>query len=879
MKFSWLSRKQREEELDAEIKGHLEMAKRDRVERGESPDQARANALREFGNVGLVKEVTREIWGWTSLDRLGQDLRFGWRMLRKNPGFSLIAILTLALGIGANTAIFTLLDKVLIRSLPVEQPQQLVVFAKDASGAPVSFSYPMFAELRTHDQSLSGVAAYTQQPFSLSDGSRTDRVIGQIVSGNFFEVLGLRPALGRFFLPVEDHTPGSHPVTVISYGLWQRRFGADPAVIGKTINLNAYQYTVVGVTPKEFTGTTRGTVNDVYVPTMMQVQAQPGRNSKLEDRGSGWLNLFGRLKADAGRAQAQAALTALSAESKKAFPGSTDPAAIILVDGSRGFTGRITDLTLPLKLLMGVVGLVLLIACANIANLLLARSAARRKELAIRLAIGASRWRIVRQLLTESLILAAIGGSAGLLVAAWVTRLLLGFQEQTNFVPRSLDGSLDGRVLWFTFGLSLLTGLVFGLAPALQATRTQFATVLKEDAQLVGGSARRLSPRHFLVIVQIALSLVVLIGAGLCVQSLRRLQAIDPGLEPAKVLTASFDLNLNRYNEARGQEFFAKLTERVAALPGVESVSLARGVAFSAFVWLRSANIEGYQPQPNERMAFDFNVISPNHFRTLGAPLVRGREFNAQDTADAPRVVIVNEAMARRYWPNEDAIGKRLKYGNLDRFAEVVGVVRNTRDKGLIVDPRPAIYIPLQQQYMGDLTLHVRTASEKASMLAALRREAQALDAQLPVFNLMTLADQKDGLLYTERMAAVLLTLFSSLALILAAIGLYGVLSYAVTQRTREMGIRRALGARAGDVTWMVIGQGMKLTLIGLSLGLAAAFALTRLLEKLLFGVSPTDPLTFALITLLLAAVAFVACWVPARRAATVDPLTALRQE
>jgi macrolide transport system ATP-binding/permease protein len=879
MKFPRFRHDRRENDLDMEIRNHLDLAIRERIERGETPEQARSNALREFGNVGLVKEVTRDIWGWTSLDRLGQDLRFGWRMLRKNPGFSLIAILTLALGIGANTAIFTLLDKVLIRPLPVEQPRQLVVFAKDASGAPVSFSYPMFADLRANSGSLSGLSAYTQQPFSLSDGGQTERVIGQIVSGNYFEVLGVRPALGRFFLSEEDRAPGTHPVTIISYGLWQRRFGSDPAVIGKTISLNAYQYTVIGIAPREFTGTTRGTINDVYVPVMMQVQAQPGRNSKLEDRNSGWLNVFGRLKPETSRAQAQAALTAITAEAKRALPRSTDPAAIILVDGSRGFIGRITDLTLPLKLLMGVVGLVLLIACANIANLLLARSAVRRKELAIRLAIGASRWRIVRQLLTESMILAAIGGSAGLLVAVWMTRLLLGFQEQTNFVPRSLDGSLDGRVLWFTFGLSLLTGLVFGLAPALSATRAQFATALKEDSQLVSGSARWLSPRHILVVVQIALSLVVLIGAGLCVQSLRRLQAIDPGLEPAKVLTASFDLNLNRYNEARGQEFFAKLTERVAALPGVESVSLARGVAFTAFVWLRSATIEGYQPQPNERLAFDFNVITPNHFRTLGTPLVRGREFTPQDSADAPRVVIVNEATARRYWPNEEAVGKRVKYGNIDHFAEVVGVVRNTRDKGLIIDPRPAIYIPLQQQYMGDLTLHVRTASESSTMLAALRREAQALDAQLPVFNLMTLADQKDGLLYAERMAAILLTLFSSLALLLAAIGLYGVLSYAVTQRTRELGIRRALGAQAGDVLRLVIGQGMKLTLIGLVLGLAAAFALTRLLEKLLFGVSPTDPLTFAVIVLVLAAVAFVACWVPARRAAKVDPLTALRQD
>jgi macrolide transport system ATP-binding/permease protein len=815
-------------------------------------------------------------------DEMFQDLRYGVRMLLKTPGLSLIAVITLSLGIGANTAIFTLLDKVLIRPLPVEQPQQLVALSKDGLGALAIFSYPMYAELRTRAEALTGLAAHVQQPFSLSDGSATERVIGQIVSGNYFAVLGVQPALGRGFLPEEDRTPGTHPVVVISHALWQRRFGADPAVLGKTVSLNNYRYTVVGVAPREFTGTVRGTVNDVYVPMMMQVQAQPGRNSKLEDRGSGWLTLFGRLKPGASREQAQAALSAVTEAAKQVFRGSPDPAKVFLTDGSRGFTGRVSDLTLPLKLLMGVVGFVLLIACASVANLLLARGAARRKELAVRLAIGASRFRIVRQLLTESLILTVLGGGAGLLVANWLTRLLLGFQEQTNFVPRTLDGSLDGRVLGFTFGLSLLVGIVFGLAPALQAAKTEFVTALKEDTPLLGARARRFNLRNLLVVVQVALSLVVLIGAGLCVQSLRRLQAIDPGLEPAKVLTASFDLSLNGYNEERGQQFFAQLTERVAALPGVESVSLAAGVAFSAFVWTRSATIEGYQPQPNERPVFNFNAISPNYFKTLGTPLVRGREFTAHDVAGAPRVVIVNEATARRYWPSgpsADAVGKRLKYGSVDQFAEVIGVVSNTKDKGLTTDPRPAIYIPLQQQYTPNMTLHVRAATGVEALLAAVRREVQALDAQLPVYNLKTLAEQKDGALYAERMAAALLVLFGLLALLLAVIGLYGVLAYAVTQRTRELGIRLALGAEPRDLLRLVIGQGLKLTLIGLQLGLAAAFALTRLLEKFLFGVSTTDPLTFALLALLLVAVAFVACWVPARRAARVDPLVALRYE
>ncbi|HKQ73672.1 MAG TPA: ABC transporter permease [Blastocatellia bacterium] len=816
-------------------------------------------------------------------DEMFQDLRYGVRMLLKVPGFTLIAVFTLSLGIGANTAIFTLLDKVLIRTLPVEQPHQLVAIVKDGGGTPVSFSYPMYAELRDRNEVLSGLAAYFQQPFSMSDGKETERLIGQIVSGNYFATLGVRPALGRFFLPEEDRTPGTRPVAVISHGLWRRRFGADPAAIGRIVSLNGRPFTVVGVAPAEFTGTARGTVNDVYVPAMMQTEAQPGRNSKLNDRGSGWLRLIGRLKPNASRQQAQTALTTLAEEAKKTFPGSTDPANVFLMDGSHGYTDRVKDLSPRLKLLMGVVGFVLAVACANVANLLLARASARRKEIAVRLAIGAGRFRIVRQLLTECMILTALGAGGGLLIAVWLTNLLLGFQQQSNFIPLTFDGGLDGRVLGFTLCLSLLTGIVFGLAPALQASKPDFVSALKEDAPGIGAGARRWNLRNPLVVAQVALSFVVLIGAGLCVKNLHGLQAIDPGFEPAKVMTASFDLSLNGYDETRGQQFFARLSERVEALPGVEAFSFARGVALSGFVWIRSATIEGYQPQPNERLAFNFNVIGPNYFKTLGTPLAQGREFTARDAAGAPRVVIVNEATARRYWPGQEAVGKRLKYGNVDQFAEVVGVVRNSKEKGLTEDPRPAIYAPLLQNYAPDLTLHVRTATESQATLAALRREAQSLDSQLPVYNLRTLAEQKDGALYEERVATALLTLFGLLALSLSAVGIYGVMSYAVSQRKREIGIRLALGARPRDALKLVIRQGMILTLIGLMIGLAAAVALTRLMAtfmtKLLVSVSATDTLTFVVISILLTAAALLACWIPARRAAKVDPIVALRHD
>ncbi len=812
-----------------------------------------------------------------------QDIRFGVRMLLKNPVFTLIVILTLALGIGANTAIFTLLDKVLLRPLPVEQPQQLVTFVQGASGAPGVFSYPLYAELRNHEEVLSGLAAGDlQHTFSLNDGNQSERVTGQIVSGNYFAVLGVRPAIGRFFLPEEDRSPGTHPVVVIGHGLWQRRFGADPAVLGKAISVNGYRYIVVGVAPAEFTGTTRGTVNDVYVPLMMQAQTGPGRDNVLTNRDWVWLQLIGRLKPGVTREQAQATLTTLPGEPGQPSIGAKGAGnsanRIFLLDGSRGIPSRIQDLVLPLQLLMGVVGFVLLIACANVANLLLARAAARRKEFAVRLALGGTRFRIVRQLLSESTILAGLGGGAGLLVAYWFTGLLLGIQQQTSFVPRALDGRLDGRALAFTLGLSLLTGMVFGLAPALQASKPDFVAALKEELPMLSLGRRRLSLRNLLVVAQVALSLVVLIGAGLFVKSLRALQAIDTGFEPAKVVTASFDLSQSGYDETRGRQFIATLSERVAALPGVEVVSFACIVAFSDKFYMSGATPVGYQPQPGERPHFDFNWISPGYFQTLGTRLASGREFMAQDTTDATRVAIINEAAARRYWPGQEAVGKRISRGR-DRFEEIVGVVSDSKEKGLTTNARPTIYLPLLQNYKPDLTMQVRTAMASPTLLAAVRQTVQQMDAALPVYNLQTLAQQRDGSLYTERLAAALLALFGLLALSLAAVGLYGVMSYTVSQRTREMGIRLALGAQPRDLRKLVVGQGMILTLIGSVIGIVAAFALTRLIEKLLFGVRATDPLTFIVIPLLMAGVALLACWIPAQRATKVDPLVALRSE
>ena len=811
-----------------------------------------------------------------------QDVRYGVRLLIANRWFSIVAILTLALGIGANTAMFTLLDKVLIRSLPVDRPGELVTFAADASGKPESFSYPVYLRLR-HHQALAGLAAYSQRPFSIAvDGGESARVVGQVVSGNYFDVLGVRPAVGRFFLPEEDVTPGKHPVVVISHGLWRRYFAADPKAIGKTMTLNGSRYDVIGVTPAEFAGTTRGVVCDAYVPTMMQARVMdPQRpRSMLDNPNASWLRLVARLEPGVTREQAQAGLgTAMSeASATGTRPPGQFTSTMLLMDGRGGDADRIRDLSLALKLMMAVVALVLLAACANIANLLLARASTRQKEIAVRLAVGANRWRIIRQLLTESAILTVLGGLAGLVVASWSTRLLLGFDQPTTYVPRSFDVSIDTRVLAFTAGLSMLTALIFSLAPSVTATSPSFGTALKGDSP--GSSGSRHGKRFVqngLVVLQVSLSLVVLIAAGLSVRSLQALDAIDPGFEPAKVVTGSFDLSAAGYSEARGRQFVADLSDRAAALPGVEAVAFAHVVAFSDAFWISGATPEGFQPAPGEMLSFDFNVVTPDFFRTLGAPIVSGRAFSELDRADAPRVAMINEATARKYWPGQDAVGKRLQRG--PQSLEIVGVVRDGKDKGLTRDTRPAIFLPFAQTYMAEQTLHVRSAMNPHQLLEAVRRAAQSLDPALPIYNLRTLAEQRDGSLYANRAVAAVLTLFAGLALVVCGIGLYGILSYAVTERRREMGIRLAHGAQPKDLLRLIVGHGMTLTAIGLAAGLAAAFAVTRLTRGLLFGVSPTDPLIFATIPIVLLAVAVLASAIPAWQATRVDPVASLRSE
>ncbi|HEX7049885.1 MAG TPA: ABC transporter permease [Longimicrobiales bacterium] len=821
---------------------------------------------------------------------LMNDLRYTLRGLARNPGFAVVAVLTLGLGIGANSAIFSVVNAVLLRPPPqVREPERLVqLYTSDYSGPLYgASSYPDYEAFRDGADAFSGLAAYGFRPVQLAIGDRAELTAGELVSGNYFSVLGVTPAVGRLILPSDDDVPGRAPVAVISYTVWQRSFGLNPDVVGRTVRLNGQPYTIIGVAPPGFAGSTRPLAAGVWVPMAMadRLTGQSGDDSLLEERGSRWLGVIGRLADGATLERAQAQVTTLAAGLHARYPGAwTDV---------REATRRVTLLPEPetrvppaargavlgfVGMLMGVVGLVLLIACANVANLLLARATQRRREIAIRLAVGAGRGRLVRQLLTESLVLALLGGGAGLLIALWLTDLLTGFQPPLP-LPIALDVGLDGRVVSFALAVSVLTGIIFGLVPALEASRPELVPALKDESGAARVGGRRPWLRSALVVGQVAVSLVLLIGAGLFVRSLRNAAAVDLGFDPEGVLLATLMLDLEGYTPAEGRVFYTRLLERVEALPGVESAAVAEVVPLMiGNQQRRSVSIEGYEPAPGEDMEFDFNGVSAGYFELMRMPLARGRGFTAEDREGAPLVVVVNETFARRFWPGEDPIGKRLSYRR-DAFAEVVGVVRDAPVRSRAEPQRAQFFIPHAQDYRGNMMLHVRTAGDPAALAPAVRGAVRELDADLALLNVTTLEQAVGGSLLPQRAAAALLGGFGSLAVLLAMIGLYGVMAYAVASRTREVGIRMALGARGPDVVRMIVGRGMGLVALGLGLGLLAAVAVTRLASQFLFDVSATDPASFTAAAVALAAVALVAAYLPARRAARVDPIVALRNE
>ncbi|MGH9838189.1 MAG: ADOP family duplicated permease [Blastocatellia bacterium] len=897
MKFPWL-RKQREADLDAEIRSHLDEAIRDRIERGEMPEQARINALQEFGNVGLVKEVTREMWGWASLERLGQDLRFGLRMLRKNPGFSLVAILALALGIGANTAIFSLFDALMLRTLPVRQPEQLVLFKRGeaANRTMYDVAYPTFERLREQPQVFADVAAnWLIERAEMADSSGADpgQVRVGMASGNYFSTLGVQAVSGRTFTPDDNRVPGGHPAAVISHAYWQRRFALAPDIVGRTLTLTGTTYTIIGVTSRGFTGEWVGRPADLWVPFMMASQVMPevpGGPSKFPAL------VIGRLKPGMTTAQAQAATQLIYQQGLMDEAGSTltpeqrqfiAQRRIELESAASGYSARRQALTQPLAILAGMVGLLLLAVCANVANLLLARAAAREREMAVRQALGARRLQIARQLLTESLLLAVASGAVGLLFAVWGTNLLtamltagpLSTGIEDNAI--ALDLRLDGRVIACAALLGLLTSLIFGLAPAFRSSKVALTAALKERSATAASG--RFSLDKLLVIAQVALSLVLLVGAGLFVRTLRNLQTQDTGFERNNLLLVwAAPVRTGRTVPALA-EFAQTVQERLSALPNVKSVSVSTGGLMDGNVrggQSETLQMQGQMPKPG--LTIGSLAVSPGFFATVGTPLVAGRDFTAQDNEAAPQVAILSETMARFFFGNENPVGKRFNaMGGAGFPLEIVGVAKDAK-LGTPRDQRGAWYFPYRQNARFlrlNWCVAVRTTGDSTALMASVNQALRELDPNLPILRVTTIEGQLNRVLAQERLIAALSGFFGVLAVLLACLGLYGVISYTVARRTNEIGLRLALGATPAGVLWLVLKESLWLVLGGIVLGVPLALAATRLISTRLFGVSPTDPFTLAVAVFFLVAIATLAALLPACRAASVDPMVALRHE
>ena len=862
-----MRRRRRDEELDEEVRSHLRMAVRERVERGEAPEEAEAAALREFGNVGLVKEVTRQMWGWVWLRQFSQDLRYGLRMMRRSPGFAAVAVLTLALGIGANTAIFSVVNAVLLRPLPYRDPARLVTVLHDGwkPVAPANF-----LDWREQSSSFESIAAAQLWSLTMTGRHHPEQLEVLQTSAEMFQVLGIDAALGRTFAAGEDQ-PGREHVVVLSHGFWQRRFGSAADAVGQQVMLDGEPYTVVGVMPSDFQfAPFWATRAEAWVPLNL------GR--RVSDRRGQSLRVFARLKPGVTLGQAQAEMESINRRLAEQHPrenegltASVDPLHEKVVGRSRP----------ALLIILGAVGFVLLIACANVANLMMARSALRRREIAVRIALGAGRWRVVRQLLTESLVLSLAGGAAGLLLAYWSNTALASLGPDT--LPRVRTASLDAGVLLFTLGLSVFVGLLFGLAPALQSTKTDLTESLKSRAQGSSRGRRHERVRQLLVVGEIAVSLVLLVGGGLMMRSFLRLTSIDPGFDPSGVTTATVPLAGPRYaTDEQRAAFFQRLTTQLSSLPGVKSASAINHLPLGGDVWTFGFSVEGRPAPPDaERPTAVYRVVRPDYFRTMGAALLKGRDFTERDDAASHGVVVVNEALARRHWPGEEPLGKRIVV-NTERpkTREVVGVVRDIKQGEWASEPQPEMYLPhLQAPSPRSMTLVIRASSDSFALGPSVRREVWAIDSDLPVSRVASMEEVVSESVGQQRFNTLLIGLFAGVALILAAVGVYGVMSHAVAQRTHEIGVRLALGARGRDVLGMIIRQGLGLTLTGLAVGLAAALALVRVMSSLLYDVSATDPLIYGGVAAALTLSALLACYIPARRATKVDPMVALRHD
>jgi len=824
-----------------------------------------------------------------------QDVRYAARTLLKTPGFTFVVILTLALGIGANTAIFSLTDQMLLRLLPVRDPQQLVLL--DGPGAFMgrtfnngTFSYPMYRDFRDQTTVFSGTIARFPTALTLVVDGQAERVHGELVTGNYFDVLGVRAQIGRTLTPDDDRTPGAHPVAVLSHNFWTRRFAADPTVLNRTIALNGLPMTIVGVTQPGFYGIVVGENPDVMVPVMMKAQMTPTWND-LFNRRTRWLTIMARLKPGVGVEQAEAAMNVLyrqiNTEELKAVPNASKLFAerfvskhLFLRPGQKGRSDLRQQFSTPILVLMGMVGLVLLIACANVANLLLARGAARQKEVAIRLALGASRADVVRQIFIESTMLAAAGCALGLMLAWWTGALLLKalpFDEAAG----TLSASPDGRVVLFAAAAAAVTAILFGLAPALQSTRPALTATLKDESAGVVGGTGHARFRKTLVVAQVGLSVLLLAGAALFARSLYNLKTLDPGFVADQLLAVSIDPSLNGYSRERTQSVFQQLQEQLAQLPDVRAAAASITPLMTDSRWSSTVRVEGYQAKEGEDMNPDVNGIGPRYFATLGQSLIAGREFTVKDVTGAPKVAIINDTMAKYYFGSSNPLGRHIGWRRDEAIdIEIVGVAKDSKTSTLRGEIRRVVYVPyMQQDELGQMTFYVRAHGDAANIAASVRQAAQRVDPNLPIFDMKSMAAVVDELLFIERMVAALSVAFGALATLLAAVGLYGVMSYSVARRTREIGIRMALGAERGSVMWLVLREVVTMVVVGLAIGVPLALVLSRIVQSQLFGMSARDPVALAGAAIILAVVALVSGYLPARRATRVDPMLALRYE
>ena len=871
---------QAELDLREEFQFHLQSQIDEYVAQGMNPKQARHAALASLGGIEQAKEECRDARKVNVIEDFLQDVRFGLRMLRRSPGFSLLAILCLTLGIGANAAVFSWIEGILFRPYPMVANQERLVAIGGSSrdeprGTPLS--WPDFQDLRRGCTLCETLFVSKITGTTLSTGDRAERTTGSIVSANYFDAIGVRPILGRGFFPGEDQGQSAHPIAVISYQLWQGRFRGDPQIVGKTQRLNGVMHTIVGVAPEGFYGTFVGWAMNFWVPVSMEDLFESG-GYKLEDRGARWIEAYARLKPGVTFAQAEQEFATISGRLEAAYPATNRGRAIRFWPFWQTPFNNAGTLLPTLEIMLAVVAFVLLIACANVANLLLVRSFGRRHEISVRLALGGGRARLWRQLLTEGLVLSAFGAGGGLLVAYWCRHALVLLLPARGGVQMRLPGELDWRVLALSAGLCLATTLVMGLVPALQTGKIDLAQSMKmESAGVLGGHGRAWLPSG-LVLLQVSLSFVLLVGAGLLMQSLLKIRTASPGFDTRRVQDTAIDLVSAGYTPALAQAFQDALVERVRALPGVESAAFAKMTPLS---YVSSAEapivVDGYQSPLEESPTVEYNEIGDSYFVTMGIPLVAGREFTRADDGKAALVAVVNETMAQRYWPGRSPLGQRLQLKG--RWTQVVGIVKDSKYSSVREQPTPFFFIPLRQNSLRGSVLNIRTPLAPQTMATAIARAVHALDPSLAPYEVITMQEQLDRSTSAQMVAVTLVGVLGGLALVLAAIGLYGVMSYAVSQSTRELGLRMALGADASNLLRRVLSRGLALTGAGVLLGAATALLLGNLLGNLLYNVSPRDPVAFGYALVVMALVSVAACWLPAWRAAQTDPMRALRAD